>query len=218
MRLRAVLFDLDDTLHDKSATLREVATRQYEAAGLAASGVGRDAWVDAYLGLNHQRIEKSVVFAELARTFALTDALARQLLDDFDADLGRSAHPFPAARELLLACRARGWKVGIVTNGRDAFQRSKIVGMGFEALVDVVVTSGGFGAKKPDPAIFRECLERLAVAPTESAFVGGDHAADIEPALALGMRAVWKSPGTCDRAAFCSNDLSAIRAYLSTVG
>ena len=42
MTLGAVLFDLDDTLHDKSATLYRVGEIQHAEAGLAALGVGLD--------------------------------------------------------------------------------------------------------------------------------------------------------------------------------
>ena len=39
MTLGAVLFDLDDTLHDKAATLSRIGEIQHAEAGLAALGV-----------------------------------------------------------------------------------------------------------------------------------------------------------------------------------
>ena len=88
--------------------------------------------------------------------------------------------------------------------------------MGFDGLVDVVVTSGGFGVKKPDLAIFRACLERLEVRADQAAFVGDDLAADIEPAQKLGMLTIWKSHARSDRAAFCHPELQAIQAYVQS--
>jgi hypothetical protein len=59
-----------------------------------------DAWLQAYLELNHQRLEKTAVFAELASRFRLPDGLGPHLLDDFDARLGSMAVPSPGALEL----------------------------------------------------------------------------------------------------------------------
>jgi putative hydrolase of the HAD superfamily len=44
---------------------------------------------------------------------------------------------------------------------------------------------------KPHPAIYRQALEELGVAPSEAVMVGDDLRADIGGALAAGMRAVW---------------------------
>jgi putative hydrolase of the HAD superfamily len=214
MQLKAVLFDLDDTLHDKSATLRAVSNSQYLAASLARLGVDEHAWQESFVELNNLRIEKSEVFARLAKSFALPPVLQASLLEDFDNNLGKLAVPFPGAVDLLQACKGRGLKTAIVTNGRDAFQRSKIAGMGLTALVDAVATSGAFGSKKPDLAIFHYCLDALKVEPGEAAFVGDDLEADIEPAVAIGMRAIWKSTQTSQIAWLCSDSLPLISTAL----
>ena len=214
MPIRAVLFDLDDTLHDKSCTLERVAREQHAMARLCDLRVDLSAWVSRFVALNNERIEKPVVFSSLAAEFALPPDLASTLLRDFDDHLGSRACAFPGARELLSGCRERGLKTGIVTNGRDAFQRSKIAGLGIDALVDVTVTSGQLGIKKPDHRIFQACLEALSVPPAEAAFVGDDFAADMTPAMALGMHAVWKSPLPSDQVAFSSDHLDEIGRHL----
>ncbi|MFN9042734.1 MAG: HAD family hydrolase [Betaproteobacteria bacterium] len=76
------------------------------------------------------------------------------------------------------------------------------------------ITSGGFGSKKPDLAIFRACLSALQVNAEDAVFVGDDFDADMKPSLVLGMRTVWKSPEGSTAVSFCSNSLSEIRAYL----
>lgn len=214
MSLLAVLFDLDDTLHDKSATLEHVAGIQFAAFNLSSHGAAQTAWHERYLALNNERIEKAEVFRRLATDFSLPKALEDALLEDFDENLGKLACPYPSALDVLVSLRERGLKLGIVTNGRDAFQRSKIQGMGITNLVDSVVTSGGFGVKKPDPRIFAACLSELEVTPESAAFVGDDFAADMEPAIQLGMLAVWKSAESSDRVAFSSNELVRIGQHL----
>jgi putative hydrolase of the HAD superfamily len=188
-----VLFDLDGTLHDKVATLRVMADRQFDTAPLAAHAVDREAWRRAYVDLNETRLAKPEVFWQLGERFRLPAPLVRTLLHDFDGQLGAHAQPVEGALEFVRACKGAGLKTGLVTNGRDAFQRSKVAGLGLAPWLDAVVTSGGFGRKKPDPAIFQSCLLQLGVDATQAAFVGDDFEADMRPARALGMRTVWKS-------------------------
>lgn len=53
-------------------------------------------------------------------------------------------------------------------------------------LFDVVICSGEVGLSKPDPAIFRLTLDRLAVAPREAVFVD-DRPEHVETARSLGI-------------------------------
>jgi putative hydrolase of the HAD superfamily len=214
MRARAVLFDLDDTLHDKSATLRIVASCQFQEFSLADRGVPAVHWEAACVELNNLRIEKAEVFSRLGQRFALEEKLVGALLEHFDQTLGRHARPTDGARELIESCRSADLKIGVVTNGRDDFQRSKIIGMGFMPLIQAVVTSGAFGVKKPDHAIFRACLDALGVAAADTALVGDDFAADMRPAIELGMLPVWKSSETSPDVAFSSESLRSIHAFL----
>jgi putative hydrolase of the HAD superfamily len=47
--------------------------------------------------------------------------------------------------------------------------------------------SGSLGAPKPAPAVYRRCLDALAVAPRETLFVD-DNAANVDGARAAGLR------------------------------
>jgi HAD superfamily hydrolase (TIGR01549 family) len=188
--MRAIIFDLDDTLHDKSATLALVASLQFASARLFELGVDEHAWRDAYLSLNNLRIEKTEVFAKLAAQFGLNGEVERSLREQFDRSLGQHAVAFDGAHALVQACKSHGMKIGIVTNGRDAFQRSKIDGLKLTPLIDSIVTSGGLGIKKPDHRIFQTCLAELDVTPADVVFIGDDWQADMLPALELGMRAI----------------------------
>jgi putative hydrolase of the HAD superfamily len=217
MPLLAVIFDLDDTLHDKSATLERVAATQFTEFNLASRGIAQSAWQERFVGLNNERIEKTEVFKRLATAFALPKPLEDSLLEDFDENLGKQACPYTGTLAVLGALRDKGLKLGIVTNGRDAFQRSKIEGMGLTKLLDSIVTSGGFGVKKPDLKIFPASLKELDVGAESAAFVGDDFAADMEPAIELGMLAIWKSARRSSRVAFCSNEITRIGQHLLSV-
>ena len=78
-------------------------------------------------------------------------------------------------------------KIGLVSNSaRDvhAFARHHALD------IDAGISSFHHGKTKPHASIFRAVLDLLGVAPTEAAMVGDTIEADIDGALALGMRAV----------------------------
>lgn len=214
MKIEAILFDLDDTLHDKSATLKIVASKQYESARLNEFLIDKDEWISLYIELNNYRIEKTEVFSRLRERFNLDINITNNLLDDFDSNLGEYAQAFPGAIELVRFCKQAGLKIGIVTNGRDAFQRSKIAGLGLDSLIDCVVTSGGLGFKKPGPEIFMNCLNALNVRPDKTIFIGDDFDADIQPAYKLEILPIWKSSNKSCIAVFSSDSLYEIKDYL----
>jgi len=83
--------------------------------------------------------------------------------------------------------RRAGLKIGLVSNSaRDvhAFARHHALE------IDAGISSFHHGKTKPHASIFRAVLDLLGVAPTEAAMVGDTIEADIDGALALGMRAV----------------------------
>jgi putative hydrolase of the HAD superfamily len=77
---------------------------------------------------------------------------------------------------------------------RTALLTNNVAGAGWRAsfpfeLFDVVVDSSEVGVRKPDPAIFRELLRRVELAPDRVAFVD-DLPRNVHAAAALGIRAV----------------------------
>ena len=134
--LQAVIFDLDDTLVDKSETLRAVAAIQYSSFSLNNFGVSFEDWKTQFVELNNLRIEKSEVFNRLGQRFSFAADLRGSLGSHFDQIFGYHVRPFPGAIETIQACKSNGLKIGIITNGRDAFQRSKIAGAGITDLID----------------------------------------------------------------------------------
>jgi putative hydrolase of the HAD superfamily len=80
------------------------------------------------------------------------------------------------------------YRTGIISNawpGTRAFHQPHINGETF----DTVLYSAEEGLAKPDPAIYRRCLERLRVTPEEAVFVD-DVLENVEAARALGMAGV----------------------------
>lgn len=212
--MKAILFDLDDTLHDKSSTLQCMAKRQFSEFSLADMGVDVQYWTKSYLQHHNELIPKTEVFELLKNEFELSRAIYLQLLKDYDMECGRRAQPFPGLHQLLTACKERSVLLGCVTNGRDEHQRSKLEGLKISLFFDSIVTSGELGVKKPDPLIFNTCLAELGVGAKDSVMIGDNYNADMVPAMNLGMRIIWKSQQKSEDVDFCSYSLHEIRSYL----
>ena len=99
--------------------------------------------------------------------------------------------PFPGAVDVLRELRSHGVLTALVTNGGGKQQRERIARFGLATYFDCIVIEGEFGIGKPDERIFRHALRELEGDPESTWMVGDSLEADIAPALALGMHAVW---------------------------
>ena len=100
---------------------------------------------------------------------------------------------FPDAEGLLRTVRALGLRTVVVSNAmwRDAAAyRGDFDGFGVGHFVDRIITSVDVGYRKPHRAMFEAALEAANCAPDQCVMVGNSEAKDVQPAKALGMRAI----------------------------
>jgi putative hydrolase of the HAD superfamily len=208
--IRAVLFDLDDTLFDHRHGARA-------ALGAVRDGHEALARLDmADLERRHSEVLEVLHLRVLAKEIGLDEARLerfRRLLEGAGvtgdaAAVDRAAAAYrqryieswrevPGASALLrtLAGRVR---LGIVSNNLTREQHDKLHFCGFDALLDTVVISEEAGASKPDPAIFQLALDRIGTAASETVMIGDAWRADIAGARGAGLRAIWFNPaGRC---------------------
>jgi HAD superfamily hydrolase (TIGR01549 family) len=100
----------------------------------------------------------------------------------------------PGCRPVLQALAPR-YRLGVVTNGIDRVQRSRLAASGLVPFFETIVTSQGCGYAKPDPRILHVALDALAVAPQQAVYVGDDPAVDGAAASAAGVRFIWMDRG-----------------------
>ena len=103
---------------------------------------------------------------------------------------GAAWRAYPEAHQALRSARGRGLRVGVVSNF-DSRLPSILRELGFEPLIDTVVTSSGCGAAKPDARIFRHALKALGATADTALHVGDSLDADYHGASAAGMTAVY---------------------------
>jgi putative hydrolase of the HAD superfamily len=216
MALKAVLFDMDDTLLDWSERSLEWAV--YERAHLVS--------VLDYVKKNVHGISTPVdVFCEYVRRAArdswmaaerdyraphygdtLTIALERigvprnkvdinNCLRAFDWDLMPGVKVFPDVPDFLGQLKAHGIKIGLVTNSsmpmwmRDReLEQTNLL----EYFDDCRFSAADAGYIKPHPVIFETALNRLGIRPVEALFVGDNLVADVMGAQRVGMRAILR--------------------------
>jgi putative hydrolase of the HAD superfamily len=203
--LRAVLFDLDDTLHDDTLTYRRAAERVAQEVALER-GIDPIALVAAYIGQADrfwQGLSASTFGTPLAGLRSRMWIAALAALGIEDAVYGeRCAQAYnrfrrdylelwPGALELLARLRKRGLKLAMITNGFAETHREKITLLALEDAFDEIFIADEVGMVKPDPRLFRLAAERLGVAPEACAMVGDRFDRDIAGAAAVGMFTVW---------------------------
>jgi HAD superfamily hydrolase (TIGR01509 family) len=88
----------------------------------------------------------------------------------------------PALRRL----RAAGYLLGLISNTEDNL-RPVLARTGLDAYFDSLVLSSEVGSEKPEPAIFREALREMAVAPERAIFVGDFYSIDVAGARGVGI-------------------------------
>ncbi len=179
-RPKAVLFDLDGTLLD---TLPGLAASVNAVLRAHAEPERSLEEVRAFVGNGVRKLiaraakggEDRPDYAEL-----LADYRAHYL-----AHAAEGSAPYPGIPELLAALRARGVKLGVVTNKDEDAARS-LMEKFFPGAFDVVRGGNAGRPPKPDPATPRAALEALGVRPEEALYVG-DTSVDAETARGAGM-------------------------------
>jgi putative hydrolase of the HAD superfamily len=118
----------------------------------------------------------------------------------------------------LHALAATGVTLAIVSNSDGTLEERLRaegicqVGPGTGVPMAIVIDSDAVGVAKPDPAIFRIALEATGVAPDRALHIGDTVGADVDGALAAGVRPVHLDPY-----GFCSDDSHPHAPDLSTV-
>jgi putative hydrolase of the HAD superfamily len=106
---------------------------------------------------------------------------------------GLWARPMEGAREALDAIGAMGLRRAAISNS-DGRAEWHLEQTGLRHGLEFVVDSHLVGVEKPDPGIFRIALERMAVAPERSLFVGDIRSVDETGARAAGLHFVLMDP------------------------
>ena len=193
---RAVLFDLDGTLHHREPSVARYASRLRERFSIEEEEAS---FIDRVLTWDNQGRGRTTegLFDRLARHFEL-NVDGEEIAADFRATAWLDPVLFPHAIECVTTLNSRGFRLGIITNGSSETQWHKITKSGLAQRVDTVTVSGDIGIKKPDAAIFEHTLGELDVLPENAIMVGDHPGQDIAAAKSTGLRTIWTPRGLWD--------------------
>jgi len=211
MTIRAVIFDLDDTLTDDDTSFRESVVGTANEVARQRAGVSASELVEAYWResaavwtafdiemragrapqtdtgdrLRHESWRRALLACGVAE-----EGLVRRAVIEYARWRNRTLQLAPGAEQVLDALRP-ALRTAIITNGPTEMQRAKLRQFDLEGRVDYSVIAEEFGVGKPNPAIFLHVADALEVTPGKCIMVGDylDH--DVAGAHAAGMRAVW---------------------------
>jgi len=191
--MKFVLFDLDDTLTDRHASLERYVARLLPDFAEELGPVEATRVLAAILEVDERGYApRERVFTRLQTALAWRSVpeLIR-LADHWREQFPRSTVLRPGALDTLIALREQGFTLGLVTNGPVGLQQGKIDEVGIGRLFATIVISEQVGVHKPDPRVFQQALDQLACAGAEAWFVGDHPRNDVLGAAGVGMQPIW---------------------------
>ena len=191
--MKSVIFDLDGTLLDRDASVKQFVSIQYDRLTEHLSHISKSDYIARFIELDcHGHVWKDKVYQALVTEFSIEAMSWQSLLEDYEMRFQFHCVPFQFLTEMLNELKQQGYLLGIITNGRGQFQARAIDGLGIRDYFDALLISEVELVRKPQVEIFQRALGRLGVAALDSVFVGDHPEADIAGAKGAMMKTIWK--------------------------
>lgn len=194
----AIVFDLDGTLADTAADIREALVRALESEDLPPVDVKS---VRLMIGGG----PRLLVERALHRLHVDTDdALVERLTSAFHTGyLQQGNHLstlFDGVEATLQTLHTSGVRIGLCSNKPDDLCRMLVTSFALDSYFDEILGSGGELPRKPDPAPLLRVIERLGSTPGDTLYVG-DSETDVTTARNAGVTVMLVEHGYTSRAA-----------------
>jgi putative hydrolase of the HAD superfamily len=190
---QAILFDLDETLTDRTQSIMHYAERFHGdfADRLASTTVTTIATALLMADVRGYRPRAEVLWDFSQRLSWRTVPDVTHVRRHWETCFPRSVVAREGLAETLSTLYAQGIRLGVVTNGEVEFQAPKITQLAIGRYLSTVVISEALQVQKPDPQIFAHALTEIGCRAPETWFVGDDPVNDVLGAAAVGLRAIW---------------------------
>jgi FMN hydrolase / 5-amino-6-(5-phospho-D-ribitylamino)uracil phosphatase len=196
LKVRAICFDLDNTLWDVWPVIIRAEQRMYDflaqryprvvaSMTLEMMRSAREQTAAAYPQMAHDfTFLRKQTLRDHAREFGYAEAMAEEAFDAFiqarnEVDLYDDV--MPALEQL----RAR-YRLFTASNGN-----ADLAKIGLAHFFERTVAARHVGALKPDPAIFHKVIEGTGLQAADVVYVGDDPHLDVVGARGAGMQAIW---------------------------
>jgi len=207
--MNILLFDLGSTLiYAKEpwppvlARADRELVRALHRAGIPMDGAALhgdfDTFLDAYYAQRDKDNLEPTTFVVLRDMLAengfgsVPDPILRRALGSMYAVTERNWRVEEDALSTLASLREAGCCLGMISNTSDDNNVQALVDQcGFRPFFDLILTSAGWGYRKPHARIFQIALEHFGIQPGQAVMVGDTPEADIAGANRLGIYSVW---------------------------
>jgi putative hydrolase of the HAD superfamily len=202
-RLKAILFDIDDTLYSTTefaARARKNAVRAMIEAGLDLPEEVLLKELDEVLtefSSNYEHhFDKLLQRLRPSSLSRVNPALivAAGVAAYHDTKF-RELKPFDDVIPFFRDLKEAGLRVGIITHGWTVKQAEKLVRLKLVPYLDpkAVFISDQIGISKPNPKLYLTALRDLELEPSQAMYVGDSPEHDVVPPHSIGMITVWAS-------------------------
>lgn len=199
--IKAVLFDIDDTLFSTTQFARKArlnAVRAMIEMGLKAPEMAVVRELEEVIkefGSNYgSHYDKLLMRLPQGAQTGVNPALivAAGVAAYHDTKF-QELKPFDDVQPFLRALREAGVRTGVVTHGWTGKQAEKLIRLGLVPLLDpqAVFISDQVGISKPNPKLYSTALRAMWLEASEVMYVGDNLANDVAPPHSLGMVTVW---------------------------
>ena len=204
--IRAVLFDLDDTLCDDTGQMFE----SIRTVARLVPGGDPEAIAEGYWRISHRFWTYEIHLRPPEPLETIREMLWQQTLEEAKISLTsaqlvnlaarygeareKTPPPFADAEPTLQKLKAHGLKLGLVTNGVSESHTGKLERLGLGHFFDTVLMPDQTGFAKPDPRQFHLACQRLGVAPEQTVHIGDSLVSDVGGAVNAGLTAIWYNP------------------------
>ncbi len=185
-RIKAVIFDLDDTLVESTVNygkFKGLVLERLVSWGEDRHDYRPEETIVAILSRYEQRMKASGMPEEdVASRLSELD----RIMDEVEMECVSETKVIRGARELLRTLKGRGVKVGILTRGCGRYAEAALAATGMLGLVDFVESRNSKTKAKPNPESYLRLVRALGVHKEETIFVG-DHPIDAQCAANAGV-------------------------------
>lgn len=187
--IKAVIFDLDNTLADRKYAFYNHAVRMADMFMSDRSGDEKEHFVKRLIELdNNGYAVKKQVYDTIFSEFSPSGTA-----DDMKREWNVSAELFcrteDGAEDILKYLNGK-YILALLTNGYTSTQNIKLDGTGLRGYFSEVMISEETGTAKPDKEIYLMMCRRIGVSPSEALYVGDHMENDVKGPLSAGLDAV----------------------------
>ena len=136
-------------------------------------------------------IDLTRVFAQLFEESKPTDPLIWDFGRYFRELSIEKLSLYPEARAMLLAIRAAGKRVWLLTNAQRVFTGPELQKLGIDDCFNGIYISSDYDCKKPDPRFFNILLKEQGIDPAHAIMIGNDGNCDIAGARQVGLHTLY---------------------------